>query len=69
MLLRFANEPKYHSFKSVLIPQKDDKGLSCAMHECLAAQEGDNLEKPLGIFRANEEEFILCYEGECLFSL
>jgi len=54
------------SFKSVLIPQQDDEGLSSAMRKRLAPKD-DELEKPLGIFRVNDGEFILCYEGLGLY--
>ena len=45
------------------IPQKDDKGLSKDLHKRLKPKDS-GVEKPLGIFKANEEEFIICYEGE-----
>ncbi|KLO11808.1 hypothetical protein SCHPADRAFT_450429 [Schizopora paradoxa] len=54
------------SFTSVTIPHKDDKGLSKKMHKRLKAK-GSDVEKPLGIFRANEEEYIICYEGLGLY--
>ncbi|KLO11807.1 hypothetical protein SCHPADRAFT_998589 [Schizopora paradoxa] len=50
------------SFKSVTIPQNDDKGLSKDMHKRLKPKDS-GLEKPLGIFKANDEEFIICYEA------
>ncbi|CAK5273832.1 unnamed protein product [Mycena citricolor] len=43
-----------NDFKSVTIPQRDDPKLAALAKRCDAC-------RPLGMFRSNDEEFLLCY--------
>jgi hypothetical protein len=47
----------YDSFKSVTIPQRDDPKLEKLAKRCESC-------KPMGMFRSNDDEFLLCYDGE-----
>lgn len=47
------------SFKSVTIPQRDDPRLEKLAKRCESC-------RPMGMFRTNQDEFLLCYDGEYL---
>lgn len=44
------------SFKSVTIPQRDDPKLEKLAKRCESC-------RPMGMFRSNVDEFLLCYDG------
>ena len=44
------------SFNSVIIPQKEDPKLAKRCESC----------RPMGMFRSNKDEFLLCYDGAFL---
>jgi hypothetical protein len=46
----------FYSFKSVTIPLRDDARLAPLSKRCDAC-------RPIGMFRSNEDGFLLCYNG------
>ena len=54
-LVRFITYP-LHSFKSVTIPPRDDPLLEKLAKRCESC-------RPMGMFRSNKDEFLLCYDG------